>query len=123
MFTHELQCIDGIIINVLIGIEVPEGSTFTVDRNKRVHEQLTKETWHQGSYQRHTTNNSKCETLSGLCAVGWVMAVYGRDYMSKVKLLDKAVDVEKAMGALLCWNDNSGRTFEEVVLLFKQLDI
>lgn len=35
MFTHELQSIDGITVNVLTGIKVPEGSTCTVDKIKR----------------------------------------------------------------------------------------
>ena len=102
----------------LIGLEVPEGSTFTINRQLKIHEQITEETWHQGSFQKYIGNNHKSGLLCGLCLAGWVLAVYGGDYKEKCNIIKANVGMDTAL-----WNDTLGRKFEEVIQVLKECDL
>jgi hypothetical protein len=103
------QDIDGIVCVQVI----PEGDKIIIDKSKKIHEQITPDTWCQNLYESRIGN---CTV--GMCAVGWIGAIYSPAMYNEIS--DK---LEEQVGQLTLWNDKADRKFSEVVELFRSLDI
>lgn len=103
------------ILSGIMRVQIePTGDRVIINKSKKVHEQITRETWKPGLYETTVTN---CTT--GFCAVGWLSAVYG-----PIGCDEKRKIIEEDLGRnLTIWNDSYDREFGDVMLLFKRLDI
>jgi hypothetical protein len=117
--------------------------SLTIDRTKKIHEQITKETWHQGYYYKDNPRpeiGGKVEVCA-LCLMGWIIDVYRSRSCPRTESIwaidYAATDDDKQLAVSVvtklknkinyysvpAWNDNPKRTFEEVHAVLKELDI
>ena len=90
-----------------------------IDKNRKVHEQITEETWCKGG----TTYDKQCMVL-------WIVSVYGNDairfaHYERIKTeLGYLVDNEcYRLKDIYNWNDAPERTFDDILALLRKLDI
>lgn len=109
-------------INHIPFVEViPDGDLVVIDKTKKVHEQITEETWVQGLYEvrKYANDIGGPECTTGLCAVGWLAAVYG----PVNGFAKRAIIEDNLQCSLTIWNDVSEREFSDVKSIFTSLDI
>lgn len=92
----------------------------------KIYEQITPETWCQRSYAEDKDGRSvQSEAPEAVkwCAMGWLRKVYryqNATYFDVVNHMHKEMGLHKYIGS---WNDQPERKFEEVLELFKKVNI
>ena len=92
-----------------------------VDMTKKIHEQITPESWTQKS-------DKLCENSKG-CIINWVCERYP-EWDDRLKLYNTLAatiipdleEDEQVIPVIYNWNDAPGRTFEEVRALFEKVN-
>lgn len=90
----------------------------------KIHEQITPETWCQGSYgiDKHGRDVAATDPdACSWCAAGWIWKTCkdGKHRDATYRML-RAVGADELLGH---WNDHPERTFEEVRAAFKKADL
>jgi len=86
----------------------------------KVKEFLTKENWTQGYYAKDAAG-IYCEWSSVLAQKFCLLGASFKCYPGQKKTMEGLLD--NACGEAAVWNDQPGRTFEEVKALVEKLDI
>lgn len=101
----------------------------TVDKSKKIWEQITEETWCQGTYgrDRYGCSNWGRDAAVQMCAAAWIKARYSDvDTIDLTTpdseiILQKFADSNGLRRGFAPWNDSS--TFAEVHAALKQADL
>lgn len=97
----------------------------TFDPSKKIHEQITEETWCKGADARDGDGISVyigSPDACAFCAYAWLMNVYGTRYDQVWKHRNHLLNTV-GTAALSSWNDTPERTFAEVLAAFKAADL
>lgn len=89
-----------------------------IDFNKKIHEQITEETWCKG------TTKWDEHILLANCTILWVSDRYFDSPSFRTEQYERMHATLKIWpGFIGSWNDASERTFADVYNLFKELDL
>lgn len=101
--------------------EIESEQMLTFDPSKKIHEQITEETWCKGTAyrDRHGTPTGT-STACQACAEAWGQEIYGRVARNGARGQFRRVN---GIIKIVSWNDAPERTFSEVLAAFKAADL
>lgn len=102
-------------------METSNSSKLTIDKTKKIWEQITLKSWFKGTYYKI---NETTREIEAMCSISWIAKRYGSlAYTEKLEpQFKQAIQLPDGI-SIARWNDDPKRKFHEVQQAFKKADL